>query len=281
MKTNYFNVPVITPLIKASIQHEQFAEGDIVFNWTAFDIPRGAARVLGASMMLRHNKVASQVGCIDLVFAKDDGTNSAPTAIGTGNALYGIANLVEHNVIGFLPGKLADVSGEGVAATALTVQTSHASPSPIILDPVATNSASGVNMGYDRYYLAGLASGALDLQSLVALDDNVDISGEDGTITDLDGAQCNTVFGAGDILHAQDDIIIGEVASTTANNIVFKFDGSTSTNHAVVAGNQTYTVPADIAAWRIQNGAGAAGDLANNELIYNIYPLRVILHCAK
>ena len=86
---------------------------------------------------------------------------------------------------------------------------------------------------------------------------------------------------AGDILHVDDDIILGEVASVTANNIVLKFDGSTSTNHAVVAGNQSYTVPADIAAWRIQNGAGAAGDAAEDEIIYNIFPLRIFLHFEK
>ena len=276
----HFNAPIITPLVKASVQHTAFTEGDIVFDWTSFDIPKGGARLLGATITYRHNKVASQVGCLDLVLAKDGGTNTALTSLGTGNALYGVTNYANTDIIGFLPGKLADLSGEGVAASAASVQTTSA-PSPIILDPLATNTASGANVGYDRYYIAGLASGALDLRSLVALDDDVDVSGEDGTITTLDGTAPNVVFAAGDILHVDDDIILGEVASVTANNIVLKFDGSTSTNHAVVAGNQSYTVPADIAAWRIQNGAGAAGDLSDDDLVYNIYPLRITLHFEK
>ena len=274
----YFNSAVITPLLTPSVQHAAFAEGDIVFDWTSFDIPRGAARLLGATITYRHNKVASQAGTLDLVFAKDGGNNTALTSLGTGNALLGATNYANTDIIGFLPGKLTDMPGEGVLATAAAYQTSTAIDSPIVLEPLATNTASGVNVGYDRYYVAGLSSGALDLRSLVAFDDDIDVSGEDGTLTDLDGTAPNVVFAAGDILHAEDDIIIGEVASVTANNIVLKFDGSTSTNHAVVAGNQSYTVPADIAAWRIQNGAGAAGDLANNELVYNIYPLRIILH---
>ena len=277
----YFNSSVITPLVKASVQHAEFAEGDIVFDWTSFDIPRGAARLLGATITYRHNKVASQAGTLDLVFAKDGGNNTALTSLGTGNALLGATNYANTDIIGFLPGKLTDMPGEGVLATAAAYQTSTAIDSPIVLEPLATNTASGVNVGYDRYYVAGLSSGALDLRSLVAFDDDIDVSGEDGTLSDLDGTAPNVVFAAGDILHAEDDIIIGEVASVTANNIVLKFDGSTSTNHAVVAGNQSYTVPADIAAWRVQNGAGAAGDLANNELVYNIYPLRIFLHFEK
>ena len=279
----YFNSAVITPLVTASVQHARFAEGDIVFDWTSFDIPRGAARLLGATITYRHNKVASQVGCFDLVFAKDDGTNSwysSDTSLGTGNALLGATNYANTDIIGFLPGKLTDMPGEGVLATAAAYQTSTAIDSSIVLEP-SEASGGGANVGYDRYYVAGLSSGALDLRSLVAFDDDIDVSGEDGTLTDLDGTAPNVVFAAGDILHAEDDIIIGEVASVTANNIVLKFDGSTSTNHAVVAGNQSYTVPADIAAWRIQNGAGAAGDGAEDEIIYNIFPLRITLHFSK
>jgi len=175
---------------------------------------------------------------------------------------------------------MADLSGEGAAVTAAAVQGTTAT-SPIILDPLANPTSSGANVGYDRYYVAGLDSGSLDMRSLVTLDDNITIAGHSGTITTLDGTAPNVVFAAGDILHAEDDIIVGEVASVTADDIVFKFDGSTSTNHAVVAGNQSYTVPADIAAWRIQNGAGTAGDLANNESLYNIYPLRITLHFEK
>ena len=273
MKSKYFNSPVITPLVKASVQNAAFADGDIVFDWTSFDIPRGVARLLGATIITRHNKVANQVGTLDLVFAKDNGNNSTPTSIGTGNAILGVTNFASTDIIGFLPGKLSDMSGEGVTATAATYHTSAVSPSPIVLEP---NPNSGSNIGVDRFYVAGLASGALDLRSLVALDDNVDISANNGTISDLDGTQPNAVFAAGDVLHVQDNIILGEVASVTADNIVLKFDGSTSTNHS-----GTYTVPADIAAFRIQNGAGAAGDLADNDLVYNVFPIRILLHFTK
>ena len=275
MKTNYFNSPVITPLVKASAQHAAFAEGDIVFDWASFDIPRGSSRLLGATITTRHNKVANQVGTLDLVFAKDNGTNSTPTSIGTGNAILGVTNFASTDIIGFLPGKLSDMSGEGITATAATYHTSAVSPSPIILEP---NSNSGANVGVDRYYVAGLASGALDLQGLVAIGPSagVDISGNNGTFGVIDGTDPRLVFAPGDLLHAEDDIIVGELAAVNEDDIVFKFSGETSANHS-----GTYTVPANIAAFRIQNGAGAAGDLLEDDILYNVFPLRITLHFSK
>jgi len=275
MKTNYFNSPVITPLVKASAQHAAFAEGDIVFDWASFDIPRGSSRLLGATITTRHNKVANQVGTLDLVFAKDNGANSTPTSIGTGNAILGVTNFASTDIIGFLPGKLSDMSGEGVTATAATYHTSAVSPSPIILEP---NSNSGANVGVDRYYVAGLASGALDLQGLVAIGPSagVDISGNNGTFGVIDGTDPRLVFAPGDLLHAEDDIIVGELATVNQNDIVFKFSGETSANHS-----GTYTVPANIAAFRIQNGAGTAGDLLEDDILYNVFPLRITLHFSK
>jgi hypothetical protein len=274
MINKYFNSPVITPLVKASAQHAAFAEGDIVFQWAPFDIPKGASRLLGATITTRHNKVANQAGTLDLLFAKDNGTNSTPTQLGGGNALFGLVEFGRTDIVGFLPGKLADMAGEGVQATAANYQTSDV-PSGIVLE---SDVRSGTNVGYDRYYVAGLSSGALDLRGLVAIgpSEGVDISGSDGTFDIIDGTDPLTVFAVGDLLHAQDDIIVGEIEEMNTDDILFKFSGETSTNHS-----GTYTVPANIAAWRIQNGAGAAGDLLENDILYNVFPIRITLHFEK
>ena len=271
MVNKYFNSSVITPLVKASAQHAAFANGDIVFDWASFDIPRGSARLIGATITTRHNQVASGVAPMDLIFAKDDGTNSTPTTLGTGNAILGVSAFSRTDIIGFMPGGLSDLSGEGVTATAATYQTSSISGGPSLV----LESSGGVNVGYDRYYVGGIAGGALDMTGLVAIGPSagVDISGSNGTFGVIDGTAPTLVFAAGDLLHAEDDIIVGEIASLDADNIVFKFSGETSANHS-----GTYTVPADIAAFRIQNGAGAAGDLAEDDILYNVFPLRITLH---
>ena len=258
--------------MKASTQNTALTSGDILtHSWTSFDIPKGAARLLGTTIRIRNNRVANSVGSIDLLFAKDDGTNTAPSSFGTGSSVLGASSAsFKTDIVGYLPSALTDVNGAGILAANTKWQSTTSKG--IVFESSPT---SGLNVGYDRYYLLCIANAALDLTSLVALDDDVTIAGEDGTIDTLDGTAPRDVFKTGDIIHAEDDIILGEVASVSSSAIVFKFDGSTS---ASVAGSSAYTVPADIAAWRIQNGAGTAGDLANNELLYSIYPIEIVLH---
>jgi len=277
MKSNYFN-KLVTPKVSASVQHTAFADGDVVFGWEAFDIPRGVARVLGATITYRKNALMDQVGCIDLIFAKDEGTNTAPFSVGTTHAQFGAGGLIGgEKAIGFMKGNMTDFVGLSSAATAgVATQTMHNSPSPVILEP---NPNSGGNIGVDRYYVAGIASGALAFgPGLVAIGPSagVDISESNGTFNVIDGTNPLLVFGAGDILHAEDNIIVGEIASLTPHTIIFKFSGETSTNHS-----GTYTVPANLAAWVIQNGADDAGDLLEDDILYNVFPLKITLHLSK
>ena len=273
MTGNYFNSSVVVPLVKASAQHAAFTDGDVVFDWTSFDIPKGTARLVGTSIQTRHNKVASQVAGLDLIFAKDDGTNSTPATMGTANAFMGVTNFSRTDVIGFLPGGVNDLSG--LTATAATYQTTVRNDASGPVLESSTN--SGTNVGYDRYYVGGLANGDLDLQSLVETDDAYDVSEvTDGVLDTLDGTACNLVFAIGDVIHAEDDIILGEIGALDANSITFKLDGSTSTNHS-----GAYTVPANLAAYKIQNGGADAGDLANNDMLYNVFPIRIILHFSR
>ena len=271
MDRKFFNSDVIVPLVKASSQHAAFADGDIVFDWTSFDIPKGGARLLGATLITRHNQVASQAAGLDFVFAKDDGTNSTPTSIGTGNAILGVTNFNSTDITGYLNGKNSDYAG--ITASAASYSTTSSTSSLVL-----SGGGGGVNVGYDRYYVAGIANGSLDLTGLVAIGPSagVDISGSNGTFGVIDGTAPTLVFAAGDLLHAEDDIIVGEIASLDADNIVFKFSGETSANHS-----GTYTVPANIADWRIQNGAGTAGDLVEDDILYNVFPIRLTLHLEK
>ena len=266
MKGNYFNSDVIVPKVPAATQNAVYADGDILFDWTVFDIPRGGARLIGASIQIRHNKIATGVGGIDLVFANGKANNVAPTTIGGGNSVLGIDKFAETDIIGFMPGSNSDMTGGGTTATAVVHTTIKGDNHSIVLSN--PNKSTGESEGYDRYYVAGLANAGVDLRSLVAFDADLAATSQNGTFTNLDGTAPNTVFAAGDVLHCQDGVIIGEVASVTTNNIVVKFDGSASTNHS-----GTFTVPADLAAQK-----ALSADIVDDDLVYNIFPIRVILH---
>ena len=141
-------------------------------------------------------------------------------------------------------------------------------------DNIKNAAIQAKKLGTELGPVAGIAEGAFDFSTNAETDAAVDVSGLSvPTITTLDGTACNVCFAVGDMLHAQDDIILGEVASLDANNITFKVDGSI-TRHA--GGETLHTNPANFAAWQVQNGAGAAGDLADNDEIYNIHPMTFI-----
>ena len=90
MTSNYFNSPAIKPTILASLMHTgAFTEGDLLFDWTSFEIPRGVATLIGATVMIRSKGDAgptpNEVG-LDLVFAKDTAVSATPTSLGTVNS---------------------------------------------------------------------------------------------------------------------------------------------------------------------------------------------------
>ena len=243
MLSNFFNSPVIIPTVTASSQNAAFANGDIVFDWVSFDIPRGPARLLGATISIRSNDVKSSVAPLDLIFAKDAGTNTAPATLGTANAVLGVAGFSRTDIIGFLPGALADMTGEGVTSTAVTYQTT-ATPAPGLILESSPN--SGGTTGTDRFYVGGLAGGALDLTAGTTVDGtpgtgqaNLDVTGDDAT----------TVFAAEDVIHDEDDRLMGTIASLDSDDIVM--------------------------------AANLANAGVNAKKIYNINPIRIILHFEK
>jgi len=274
----YFTVEVI-PTIAASTQ-VQYTADDVLFDWTSFQVPKGANKLISATIVMRGTDGGDQDGTkadIDLIFAKSiDGT--APATLGTVNATVAAAPVVSNHIIGFTH---LDAAGEYGAQgfDYFTVGTtgSGAAQSNIPTLVLEGDPNSGINVGYDTLYLGGIAGNTgLDFGTAALLDDDVDISGNNGTLSTLDGTACNVAFTVGDIIHATGDIIVGEIASLDANNITFRFDGGTTKDPT-----GSYTVPADITAWRIQNGAGAAGDLSDDDELFNIHPIKIILSFEK
>ena len=267
----YFNITV-KPTILASQLATVYGSQDVVFDWHAVDIPKGAAKLLGVTAILRqkHGTAGNEIA-FDLVYAKSI-NNSAPSSLGTGNATADGTGYY-NNVIGkttfIAKDYMADILDNGVAIASASQGGADSDSVDMVIE---CEPDSGTNVGYDKLYVGMISQGAFDFTTAALLDDDVDISGNNGTLTTLDGTACNLVFAPGDILHVQDDIIVGEVASLDANNITFKFSDEETRSET------DYTVPSSLANWRIQNGAGAAGDLADDDELINIHPIKIILH---
>jgi len=275
----YFNVTV-KPTILASRQAVNsgvYGSGDVVFDWHAVDVPKGASKLIGVTAIIKqkHGTLGNEQP-FALVYAKSI-NNIAPSSLGTSNATANGTGYY-NNVIGkstfIAKDYMSDVLDNGVTIAALTQGGADSEKPSIVLEGEPN---SGTNVGFDKLYVGMISEGSFDFSTAVAIGPSagVDISGNNGTFSVIDGTAANLVFAPGDVLHAQDDIIVGEVASLDADNITFKFSGEPT------ASETDYTVPANLAAFVTQNGAGAAGDLAENDELFNVNPVKIILHFEK
>ena len=272
----YFNV-VVKPTILASKLAVVYANNDVVFDWHAVDVPKGASKLMGVTAIIRQKHgTAWNEFAFQLVYGKSI-NNVAPTSLGTSNdAADGVGYY--NNVIGkssFTTNDyMDDVLNNGVAIAALA-QGGASSEKPSIVLEGEPN--SGTSVGYDKLYVAMIAEGAFDFTTAAEISQAITIADNTGSFADADveGTELNLVFAPGDVIHAADDIIIGEVDTVAAAAMTFKFNGQAT------ASGTNYTVPADLAAFVTQNGAGTAGDLADGDELINVNPIKIILHFEK
>jgi len=274
----FFNITV-KPTILASQLATVYGSGDVVFDWHAVDIPKGAAKLLGVTAIMRqkHGTAANEQP-FDLVYAKSI-NKTAPGSLGTGNATADGTGYY-NNVIGkttfIAKDYMSDILDNGVTIAATSQGGADSDSVDMVLQ---CEPDSGTNVGYDKLYVGMICQGAFDFTTAAVTSQAIDVSGLSAAQlvnADIEGTDPRLVFAPGDVLHAQDDIIIGEIESMAdANTITFKADGSTTTSET------SYTVPANLAAWVTQNGADAAGDLGSGDELINVNPIKIILHFEK
>jgi hypothetical protein len=241
MKSKFFNSSVLSPTVAASKQNSAFADGDIVFDWQGFEIPKGTAKVLGATVILRAKNDAGQTvqpAGLDLLFAKGPVPDATPTSLGTVNAE--ITNFASTDIIGAMPFSSNDVFGTR------TLYQSLVSTCETVLEP---NPNSGSTKGVDKFYVAGIAAGALDFRSGLTVNESNFGAGTQTVITVAD-VDATLGFVAGDVIHAADDAVLGTIASVDS-------------------------------ATQITLTAANTAAIEDDDVLYNINPIRIILHFSK
>ena len=248
----YFNVTV-TPTITASKQHTAaFGAQDVLFDWTSFEIPRGGARLVNASLITRPKAngtpTKNDFGAF-LLFSSSDSTS-----LGTINSAAN--NRPNNNLIGMCEFEsttsyVNQYPSSNFASTGRSSNTNNQHPSVVFQTTTAQTTRHGV--GFDKYYIAGLCNGAWDYRSSFRIDDaDINTSSPGTTLVTDDGSGGGTtdlreVFLPGDVLHAHDDAVIGTI-DTITNATTLELTSAIST-----------------------------GVLADNDYVYNINPLRIIL----
>jgi len=274
--SNHFSV-TIKPTIPIANQLAAFATNDILFDWTEFRIPRGAARLLNIVALVRGENGADQdLRDLEFFFAKRI-NGIAPPTLGTPNGPVNSA-LWQNHLIGM---QYMDMDTNNIGSSVDLVYMSMAQMGNRGGGPDLVLSEEGpsgrANIDHDVFYVACITQGAYDFSTAVETTALYDISAlTAATLPGLDdggggAALANTKFAPGDILYDEDGVLIGEVATIETNAIHFRHDGIKQ-YHA--GGRLLYDTPVDLRDFKIQTGSG---DIAANKEIYNLNPVTIRL----
>ena len=258
---SYFTVEV-KPTIAASKQHAAaFAAGDVLFDWTSFEIPRGGANLIGVTALVRPKGDAGPTPnnfAMSLIFGRD-GTNlhadlSSTSSIGNSNDVAFLTGKLTNAILGSVEVDVADYVGPDTAVSTSCLSVATTSPvGGVVLDS-SYNTASSI--GYDKYYIAGIANGAFDFRSINAIAEDTDAEHVDSKVITMDGTSMDVQehFIDGDVVH-----IGTSVGSPAADSLI----------GTVASADSTTQITLD---------AVSPTALVDGDILYNINPIRLILH---
>ena len=230
--SKYFTTTVLPDMGSDGSNNVTFTQGDILFDWHAFYIPRGANKLLSITMIAQGYNGVNQNsgGTLDfqLLFAKDfDGV--APPTLGVNNNAFTGKGHTNH-IIGM---HIFDASVQGDKWDAFPFTIVHSDTNhgyaganlwqnaPIILqgDDISDHRKSG----YDRVYVAGacVLGSAPNFGTGVLLAGALATPLSTSTLT-VEGTDCTGVFSVGDVIVAQDGAVVGTIKSLTAGEIVLE-----------------------------------------------------------
>jgi len=208
----------------AAGQHAAYTAGDILFDWQGFEIPKGGAKLVGATALIRPKGDASPTANVfpfSLLFGR---VGTALAGGVNGLAFQGTASVhgITKDVYGSIEVEAADFMGAAVAAQCLSVATTGGNKaSSIVLtgDPLTPTSDTS---GYDKFYVAGIAHDAFDFSTIMRINDANIATVSPGTTLVVSGTSIIAAehVMVGDVLVAHDDAAIGTVASITDGNTI-------------------------------------------------------------
>ena len=232
----YFNVDVIPDCIAGDVSENNgtndVGASDIIFNWTAVDVPKGGSAIVSISAVVNAEDGAYGSGSLtdyEFMFAKSvDGV--APPSLGAINAVQTAGGAMRHHVIGSarLESTAAFATLSKAAFHIVYTNSSHATGNstasgtntPIVMD---LEPDSGTNVGYDKLYVAGFQVGARNYGTGVLADGAVDASSAQSTSITVKTVDATKLFSVGDQVYVMDldTPIPGTLTAVTATTLTF------------------------------------------------------------
>ena len=243
--------------VAASLQHaSKFAAGEVIADWQAIQVPRGACCLKSLTMLVRpkgDSTPTRNAFAMDIMFSK---TNTV--SLGTVSAQAD--HVPNPDIIGLLEmdsGNYGTASMNSVAvATTSTNGDNNEASTPLVLQGDPT---SGDNVGYDTIYVGILSRHAdIDFISINALAEAGSAEAASTQVITMDGTGMDVRehFAAGDVVH------IGTSAGTPA------------------ADSLIGTIASD-SATQLTLTSTSATDLVDGDILYNLHPITLVLGFEK
>jgi len=203
----YYTVKV-KPTIAASIQNaEAFASGEVLFDWTGFEIPSGSGKLTSVTAVIKPKGDAAPTQNafpFQLLFASNN-----DISLGTVGAAAdrrpnpNITGMIEFPATSFGPTSMRSTA---VASTSNSTVGGHA---PLVMAPNVDETAT---TGFHKVYVGCIAAGNFVFTSINAVNE-ADFAAGTQTVITMDGTNMDVRehFAPGDVLHAQDDAVLGTV----------------------------------------------------------------------
>ena len=233
----FFNVTA-KPYILPSEQHDgNITDTQIMADWTEFEIPKGAAKLIGITVLYR-GKDGADVAPTDfeIIWANRVLDGSAPTSLGAVTAAVGAPAVGSPPWFNLIQGKTyVDVSN-GLSDGDLTYLNVVAVPNvsggveaASSIDGFPNNSNlvlqgepnSGSSVGYDKLYCALIAKATHNWGAgSITVDGTPATTQADMTVADIDA---RLVFAPGDVVYDEDDRLMGTIKSVnSATSLTFE-----------------------------------------------------------
>ena len=215
----YFNVAVKPPVAVAALAAGNITDAEILFDWAGFDVPKGACRLIGMTILYTgKNGVDYTPTDFELFWATGDADGTAPGTMGDDGAAvdtFGWFNNIQGKT--YVDASLMTNDGDLITGNVLSMQEGEIDfadtgrwvnpfPGNLVLQGAPN---SGTNVGYDKLYVAAIAKATHNWGASTVV-----VSTETATTTPIVVVKTVSAIitcGPGDILRDEDGQLLGTV----------------------------------------------------------------------
>ena len=258
MATSKFFTVEVKPLIPASLQHAAaFGAGDVLFDWTAVQIPKGSALLRSVTAMVKPkgdaDPTANRFG-MELLFSSTD-----TVSLGTVNSAA--AHAPNSDFLGRIEFETSNYGHTAMQSTAVATSGRSSNngldQSQFVLTPKMSDTVNNTyaTPGYDTVYVGAIATGAFDFISINAIAEDGAASAASTQVITMDGAGMDVRehFGVGDVVHI--GTTVGTPAADSLIGTIASADGTTQITLEDVSPTE----------------------LVDGDILYDINPVKLIL----